>query len=398
METKERRYDLDWLRVSAFYILILYHVGMIFVPWDFHIKNSQTAEWFETWMAFLSQWRLPLLFMISGIVIYYSLGKRSGSEFIRERLKRLLIPLLFGMLVIVPPQIYYERVFNGVQYASYWDFWKTVFYFQPFPQGNFSWHHLWYVVYILVYSLLATPVFLYLRSHRSANLRQKTGLFLQGHPNIIYLIMLPMIVFYFGIAGKFPVTHDLIHDWYNHSISFSLFMFGFCIASIDGIWDVVAAKKKQSLIQAAVPGLFLILFVWGPTFELPIEHTEWFGIIYGILKMFMIPSLLLAIFGYGKVLLNRSGSLLSYLNESVYPLYILHQTVMIIFGYYIIRLDWGIMPKFLVTTLVTFGGSFLIYELLIKRNNISRVLFGLKTLRVKPLTERKEKAMLPAEG
>jgi fucose 4-O-acetylase-like acetyltransferase len=78
---------------------------MIFVPWQFHIKNNPTAEWFETWMAFLNQWRLPLLFMISGIVVYHSLGKRSGGNFILERTKRLLIPLLFGMLVIVPPQI-----------------------------------------------------------------------------------------------------------------------------------------------------------------------------------------------------------------------------------------------------------------------------------------------------
>jgi len=190
MGIKQRRYDLDWLRVSAFYILILYHVGMIFVPWDFHIKNSQTAEWFETWMAFLSQWRLPLLFMISGIVINYSLGKRSGNEFIRERLKRLLIPPVFGMLVIVPPQIYYERIFNGVQYVSYWDFWKTVFHLQPFPQGNFSWHHLWYVVYILVYSLIAVPLFLYLLSEKSAKIRQSLGAFIKHHPNTIYLIML----------------------------------------------------------------------------------------------------------------------------------------------------------------------------------------------------------------
>lgn len=398
MEKQERRYDLDWLRVSAFYILILYHVGMIFVPWDFHIKNSPTSEWFETWMAFLSQWRLPLLFMISGSVIYYSLGKRTGSGFVRERLKRLLIPLLFGMIVIVPPQIYYERLFNGVEFGSYWEFWKTVFHFQPFPQGNFSWHHLWYVVYILVYSLLAVPIFLYMRSVKSAKLRLNAGSFIKRHPNTVYLIMLPMMLFYFGLAGKFPVTHDLIHDWYNHSVSFTLFMFGFCIASIDGFWDVIVTKRKQSLIQAAIPALFLLLFVWGPTFELPIEHTEWFGLMYGILKMFMIPSLLLAIFGYGKVMLNKPSSLLSYLNESVYPFYILHQTVMIIFGYYIIQLNWGITSKFMLTTLVTFGGSFLLYELIIKHNNITRVLFGMKALRSHQISAREEKELLQVES
>jgi glucan biosynthesis protein C len=156
---QQRKYYLDWLRVIAFYILIFYHVGMIFVPWDFHIKNNVTLEWFETWMAFLSQWRLPLLFLISGMVIYYSLGKRSWKGIITERSKRLLIPLLFGMFVIVPPQIYFERISDGVVFSNYWQFWKTVFELVPFPEGgSLSWHHLWYVLYIFVYSIIALPI------------------------------------------------------------------------------------------------------------------------------------------------------------------------------------------------------------------------------------------------
>ena len=134
IKTQQRKYYLDWLRVIAFYILIFYHVGMIFVPWDFHIKNNITLEWFETWMAFLSQWRLPLLFLISGMVIYYSLGKRSWKGIIAERSNRLLIPLIFGMFVIIPPQIYYERISDGVHFANYWGFLKTVFDLVPYPK------------------------------------------------------------------------------------------------------------------------------------------------------------------------------------------------------------------------------------------------------------------------
>ena len=377
----QRKHYLDWLRVIAFYILIVYHIGMIFVPWDFHIKNDVTIEWFETWMAFFSQWRLPLLFLISGMVIYYSMGKRNWKEIIIERNKRLLIPLLFGMLVIVPPQIYYERISDGIIFASYWEFWKTVFDFVPFPEGgSLSWHHLWYVLYILVYSLIALPIFLYLRSNKSEQLRSRINLIFINSPNLIYLIIIPLLFFYYFLAPIFPTTHSLIDDWYNHSISFSIFIIGFCISSFEGLWSAIVSKRKQSLKIALLPAIILILFVWGPTFNIVNEDSEFFFILYSFLKWTFITSWLFTIMGYSKFLLNKPSKLLSYLNESVYPLYILHQTIMIIFGYYIIQLNIGIALKFGLLIIITFGGSLLIYELLIKRFSPVRIFFGMKSI------------------
>ena len=380
METKERQHDIDWLRVIAFYILIFFHVGMVFVPWEFHLKNSETVEWFETWMAFLHQWRLPLLFMISGIVLYHSMGKRIGKKYFGERSKRLLIPLLFGMFVIVPPQIYYDRLFHGFQFANYWEFWKTVFDFVPYPLGgSLSWHHLWYVLYIFVYSLIAYPLFNYLRNEKSFNLRNKIGLFVKTHPNSIYLLIVPMAVFYFTLAQKYPETHGLIDDWYLHSISFTLFIVGFGISAVNGFWDVLVSQRKRSLILALIPTFILMMFVWGPTFEVVNEDVDWFIYVYGLLKMIMIPSLLFAILGYGKIHLNKPSKVLTYANESVYPLYILHQSVELIFAYYVIQLDLGVLPKFVLLVAATFGISLLIYELLIKRFNLTRLLFGMKS-------------------
>ncbi len=375
----QRKYYLDWLRVIAFYILILYHVGMIFVPWNFHIKNSVTLEWFETWMAFLSQWRLPLLFIISGMVIYYSMGKRSAKGIIAERSRRLLIPLIFGMLVIIPPQIYYERISDDVIYLSYWDFWKTVFEFVPFPEGgSLSWHHLWYVLYIFIYSFVALPLFLFLKSDKSNKIREKVNWFFTKKPNSIYLFFFPLLFFYYTLASIFPTTHALIDDWYNHSISFFIFILGFCISDFSGLWNAIAEKRKQSLLIAIIPALILILFVWGPTFYIVREDTLFFMIVYGILKWVFIVSWLFTILGYSKFIFDKPSKVLTYANESVYPLYILHQTIMIIFGYYIIQFNWGVYTKFLVILVITFGGSFLFYELFIKRFNLMRLLFGMK--------------------
>lgn len=377
---KERRYDLDWLRVSAFYILIFYHVGMIFVPWEFHIKNPTTAEWFETWMAFLSQWRLPLLFTISGAVVYYSLGKRNGKTFLRERFVRLGIPLIFGMLIIIPPQIYFERLMNGEHFENYFQFWLTVFEFVPYPfGGSLSWHHLWYVLYILFYSIIALPLFLFLRSRRSSSLKQKITQLLNRFPNSIYSITFLFLAFYYMLSPIFPTTHSLIDDWYNHSISFMFFLFGYLISSIPSFTDILVAKRKQSLIIAMIPAVILTLFVWGPTFEIFDEEADWFFLLYGFMKWTFILPFLFVVFGYAKVLLNRSSKILSYLNESVYPLYILHQTVEIGFGYYIIQLSLPLMVKFVILVIVTFGISLLIYDLIIKRSSLLRIFFGLKT-------------------
>ena len=375
----QRKYYLDWLRVVAFYLLILFHVGMIFVPWNFHIKNTDTLEWFETWMTFLNQWRLPLLFLISGMVIYYSIGKRNAKGVFLERSKRLLIPLVFGIFVIVPPQIYYERIFDGIEFANYWEFWKTVFEFVPFPLGgSLSWHHLWYVLYIFVYSIIALPLFLYLGNKKTAPLKERVNNYFTHHPNSIYLIITLFLIFYFTLAPIFPTTHALIDDWYNHSISFTFFILGFCISAFNGIWESIVDKRKQSLIIASIPALFLIMFVWGPTFYIFDEENILFFFIYGLLKWMFIIAWLFAILGYSKFLFNKPSKVLLYANESVYPLYILHQTIMIIFGYYIIQLNWNVAIKFVALIIITFGGSFLFYELFIKRLNLMRLLFGMK--------------------
>ena len=163
METKIRRYDLDWLRVIVFGLLIFYHVGMFFVPWGWHIKNNVIYEWLRWPMIFLNQWRLPILFVISGMGTYYALGSRSLGRFIGERYLRLAIPLLVGMLLIVPPQVYFERLADGDFNGSYFEFYTTVAFQGIYPEGNFSWHHLWFQPYLFLFSLVLAPIFIQLR-------------------------------------------------------------------------------------------------------------------------------------------------------------------------------------------------------------------------------------------
>ncbi|MFC4874431.1 acyltransferase family protein [Negadavirga shengliensis] len=153
---KMRRYELDWLRVIAFALLVFFHTGMLFVSWDWHIKNNVISEAIRWPMLFLSQWRMSLIFLISGAGVYFAMGYRSPKVFALDRLKRILVPLLAGMILVIPPQVYLERLDQGAEWG-YLRFYLTIFRFEPYPEGNFSWHHLWFLVYILSYSWFCCP-------------------------------------------------------------------------------------------------------------------------------------------------------------------------------------------------------------------------------------------------
>ena len=169
-----RRYDIDSLRVLAFALLILVHVGNFLDSKDWLIKNSVTYGWLDFPQWFFSQWRLSLLFVVSGMGTFFNFSKRNGWGFVKERFVRLFVPLVVGMLIIVPPMVYLERLDTGQFLGSFFDFWPSKAFTGKYPEGNVSWHHLWFVVYLLFFSLLLTPAFLYLRKNPQAWIVRQT--------------------------------------------------------------------------------------------------------------------------------------------------------------------------------------------------------------------------------
>ena len=365
---KERRYDLDWLRVMVFALLILYHVGMFFVPWDWHIKNNVISEYIQIPMVFLNQWRLPILFIISGMGTRFALAYRSKSQFLQERTLRLVLPLIFGSLLIVSPQVYIERIVDGAEYTSFFDFYPD-FFVGIYPAGNFSWHHLWFLPYLFVYSVILTPVFIYFRQNPDNSFVTWIRNNLQKNAYFIYATALPVWIIEIGLKPFFPVTHALINDWYFFFYFLVLFFYGFLFIAIGDIfWSGLDKIKKFSLIAAICSFLALMA---GYLSGLPEPAMT-------VIRIFNIWNWVLAIFGYAAVHLNRPGKLLTYCNQAVYPFYILHQTITIILAYYVIDYNWPIGIKYLYLAFFTFLISWIIYEFLVKRTPVTRFLFGMK--------------------
>ncbi len=364
---------MDWLRVIVFGLLIFYHVGMFFVPWGWHIKNNMIYDNLRWPMLFLNQWRLPILFVISGMGTYFALSYRSGGQFAWERILRLGLPLIFGMLVIVPPQVYIERLADGDFAGGYFSFWPVWAFDGIYPVGNLSWHHLWFLPYLLVFSLILLPVFLWIRRHPKNKLITSLKRSMEKQPYTIYWLIIPLYFYEALLEPFFDITHNLTHDWFNFISSLTLFFYGFLIIALgQSFWDAIVKIRKQLLVIGII-AFSTQLVIW-LFFEdsFVIHFTEAF------FKVANFWTWILVIFAFGFLQLNRPSKLLQYCNTAVYPFYILHQTIIIVLAYWLMNKNWSLTIKFPILAIGTFLVALVIYEFLIRRIFFVRPFFGLK--------------------
>jgi hypothetical protein len=394
-DLRVRRYDLDWLRVIAVLLLHLFHVGMFFVTWTWHVKNNYTSESLEYLMIFLHQWRMPLLLFISGAGTIYASSRRTSREFLVERRNRLFIPLIFSILVIVPPQIYFERI---ADYNSYLDFYPTVFKFVPYPMGgSLSWHHMWFVLYLFIYSIIALPMMNYLKSERSDRFLERLETYLAKKWAVLSFII-PIAVSQAILLPYFPdETHALIDDWAYFTFCFSFFAAGMLTASNQQIWLILLEKRRFHLI-VALGSLLLLEFLFSVDWALIQPYiTIDLMIIWKLTQITVTWAWVITFIGYGRYYLNKGSKLLHYANEGIYPFYILHQTVIITIAFPLTNWETSIAMKYLVIMLLSFMLTVLIYVLLIRPFDPLRFLFGMKSRhRTKPSKEQ-QTANEPAE-
>lgn len=377
METTKRQTYLDWLRIFSILGVLLFHSAMPYVAEDgWHIKNKETSELLLVSNYFLHLFRMPLLFFISGTVSYYMMQRRSSLSFIGLRFRRLLVPLLVGMFLIVPPQIYIERLNSGFS-GSYWSFYKTVFNFIPYPKGNFSWHHLWFIAYLFIYDLLFAPLFAWMVSARARGFKLKVAAFAKGKR--IYLIMLPGIIWFGLIARRLPETNDMVHDG-GYFIYWLFFLLaGFLCILEPKLMDSLERNRRFALTMGFVSVMFLNYIQWNDFDPVDTGLSNSLPVFLSMaLRALVAWSWVLALVGYGKKYLNSKHKILNYLNPAVYPFYILHQTVIVILSYYFVKTPETILAKYIYTIGFTFFITVLTYHVMIRPFNLTRFLFGMK--------------------
>lgn len=380
-----RRADLDWLRVVAFGLLIFFHAAMPFIPGGIPmIQNAESSPVLQIFVGFLHEFRLSLLFLVSGVGVCFALRHRSRAEFFRDRAIRLLVPFLFGVLVIVPPMIFLEKRFNGAFAGSFLAFYPRFFTEGVYPNGNLSWHQYWFIAYLYLFCLIGWPLFAWLNSV-SGRVRVRRWSIWMGAGLRLYLAILPLAAVEIALRAWFPGFRDLIHDWASFSNWFLVFVAGFLFASSETSLDRACAIRGVSLSLACLTTtlLFFEFWSWSISSFTPLKDGGvrvldylWFCLVRSANAWFW----LLACLGYAGRYLRRESRVLAYLNDAVYPFFCLHLTVIVAISYVVVPLNWPVMAKYLTIAAATPVVVFTIYEGVIRRTSWLRPMVGLKPL------------------
>ncbi|MBP1666283.1 MAG: hypothetical protein H6Q23_1143 [Bacteroidetes bacterium] len=366
---QERQFYIDWLRILLIISVFLFHIGMIFNSWPWHIKNEQQfGGLLKQIMTFLHYWRMPLLFMLSGAGTFFALGKRTPGQYLSERFKRLFIPLAAGIFILVPVQVYIEKI---PQYTSLTSYYPHMFE-GIYPDGNFSWHHLWFIAYLFVVSLFISPFLNFLRSDR---FKRFTHLIadIVTKPLALNIFIIPLLLSQILLRPFFESgTNALVNDWASMTYYIIFFLAGYILIPVTKITEAIRTQRFYYLSEV------IIVTVGVFRFTNMIKNEVLAEMLRDTLSIFLAWSCAITAIGFAKQFLNRDSVLRRLGNEAIYPFYLLHQPVIVVIGYFVIQWNIPAPLKAFIMVLSAFTTIVTLYWFVIRPFNPFRVIFGMK--------------------
>ncbi|MFN8342970.1 MAG: acyltransferase family protein [Cyclobacteriaceae bacterium] len=344
-----RRYDIDWIRVIAIGLLIVYHSAIGFQPWGMMIGFITTQKpWPSLWlpMTMLNIWRIPLLFFVSGMGVYFAMQSRSWKLLLLERSRRILVPFVFGIFCIVPIHVMIWSAYHKMPLGYV-------------PNAG----HLWFLGNIFIYTLVFTPMFYWIRRNDSGAVVTALRRWM-GSPWAILLVMLALVA---EVMIVQPRPYELYamtpHGFFLGLIAF---FFGFCfVLGGDAFWSLIV-RRRWLLLAGAVLAFGIRsyeLSVSAPVmpFQLPVESVLW----------------ILSVFAFGHRYLNKPSRVLSYLSQAAYPVYMLHMIFLYTGSALVFRLPVPLPVQYVLLLVITLAGCLGSFEI-IRRVKPLRWVFGLK--------------------
>jgi glucan biosynthesis protein C len=381
----ERLYYLDWLRVLGIICVFLFHNARFFDLMDWEVKNKETFLGITIVIMFINFWIMPLFFMLAGASTSIALKTKTMFQYIRARFWRLVIPYIFGIVILIPPQAYVESLNKERFIGSFFSFFPWYYGrklltvhlgFDPIWFGHFG-KHLWFLAFLFLFSLLALPIIHYLKSQDGNRIMEQLTMVGEKIGGI-YFFILPLIVAQIIVRPMFPKYPS----WADFTYWFLIFLIGYIFFSDKRFIETADHYKYISLASGlSFLVVLIILFnyflaylkVWWdqPSYSLSciLFHVLWGATTWFWLMVFL---------GFGKKILDVKNKWLKNLNEAVMPFYMLHQTVILIIGFQVIQWPTGMLLKYIVTGLVSLMIIVSIYYLLIIRIKWLRIAFGMK--------------------
>ena len=388
---QERRYDVDWLRVAGTLAIFLFHCSRFFDTEGWALTNADQSLVLELVRgALIWPWVMELFFLLSGVGSWFALRRRTGGQYLWERVKRLVLPLYtVGLLALLPSQFYFHLVTNEDFGGTFWEAMRI--YIGRLGRFTLAWPggllpvpyvgHLWFLQFLFLISLVTLPLLLTLRSDRGRRaIEWLAGLC--ARPGGVFIFVIPLalaqIVLRFLFPGD-PSWADLVY----YAI---FFLIGYLVPADPRFTEGFVRHRWVCLalwlLSVSGQGVFIALI----GYQMGAEPFSLNYVLYQIVVSVLSWSAVVCMLSLGAKRLNFAHKRLPEANEAVLPFYLLHQTIILCVGWFVIRWPLGILPKYLIIAVISFPLILLLYELLVRRFGAVRFFFGMR-----PLTRESKK-------
>ena len=379
MNDGTRRYDIDWLRVFAMLGIFLLHATHLFDEGtNWHLRNAGQSTLVLVFRGIINMWAIPTFFVLSGAGAWFGLKRRSGGRFLIERVRRLLIPMYtIGVFAIVLPQIYFDGYTNGFRGG----FWEAIGRSLGSVRFTLDWPglstffvgHLWFLQFLFLVSVVVLPLLLMLRSKSGQRFIGRVAAFCSRGGGI-FLAILPIAIVRIALKGLFVGEYT----WAYFVFAAVLFLIGYMLVADDRFTESIMRNRWIGLILGILGFSVQGFFILGQGYQMFHEAFSLNLVLYEIGMSIGIWGCIVFLMGTAIKHWNRPGKFLSYANEAVLPFYLLHQTVILGIGWFVIRWDMHLVWKLIIVTVLSFAVIMLLYEALVRRFNIVRFFFGMR--------------------
>lgn len=374
---KERLHYLDWLRMLAVLGVFYAHMAWLFdILYSWQIEKSKGYAL----VVFGSQWGMALIFLLTGVSAWFSLGSRTSRQFLRERFARLVIPFLAGVILIAPLQAYFMDLSRSLYHGS-----LLQYYLQYISHMQLSWNpqsltaysfHLWFLAFLFLFSLLALPLFLALRRERGQRFIAWLAAVCERRGGI-FVLLLPLALIRAGLGAAFPAYQG----WTDFLSWLVFFVYGYLFVADRRFEQAIRKQGLLALCVGSASFLIIVAMMYSPGFRNSWQSTPGYSVNYELAQfLFSITewSWMIAALYIGMRFLNFSNAIIHYANEAVLPFYILHYLLIVMITFFLVRWEVNMVLRFLLVSVLALASTLGVYELLIKRVSIARWMFGMK--------------------
>jgi glucan biosynthesis protein C len=355
-----RKHYIDNIRTLGILLLFPFHTSRIFNSVETFYVVGKPNVICDNFIIITEDWFMPLLFAIAGISASLAIQKRSINQFIKERFLKLFIPFIFGVILTVPIQTFFaEKQHNGYMgtyFQQYILFFTKKTDFTGYS-GGFTPAHLWFLLFLFVISLVSLPIIiLYKKSDKKIN-ENKFSLW-----TILPLFLFNFFLSFFEIGGQ------------SFGEYISIFLLGYLILSTNGVMELLENKRLILTILAIIFSIIRMVMIYNINFKNVSFEINFLCSAFNQLTTWVI---ILAILGLGKCYLDFHNGIFDYFSKASFPIYIFHQTWLVVIGYYVLSVVNNVIIQFSSIMILTFIASVLTYEIM-KVVPIARFMFGIK--------------------